>query len=90
MVVLDKNHLLKRNFWANVCKTVRPMLLDSCLSVLSVTLMYCCQFIPSAVILICITAYNDSGHPANDDEQRIRLRGKRDDGDNVSRAVVDQ
>jgi len=28
-------------FWATVCKTVRPMLSDRCLSVLSVTLVYC-------------------------------------------------
>jgi len=28
-------------FWATVCKTVRPMLSDRCLSVLSVTLAYC-------------------------------------------------
>jgi len=35
-----------RDFWATVCKTVRPMLPDrclSCLSVLSVTVMYCDQ-----------------------------------------------
>jgi len=30
-------------FWATVCKTVRPMRLDRCLSVLSVTLVYCGQ-----------------------------------------------
>jgi len=33
-------------FWATICKTVRPMLLDrrlSCVSVLSVTLVYCGQ-----------------------------------------------
>jgi len=29
--------------WATVCKTVRPMLLDRCLSCLSVTLVYCGQ-----------------------------------------------
>jgi len=29
-------------FWATVCKTVRPMLLDCC-PVLSVTLVYCDQ-----------------------------------------------
>ena len=28
-------------FWATVCKTVRPMLSDLCLSCLSVTLVYC-------------------------------------------------
>jgi len=35
-----------RNFWATVCKTVRPLLSDrclSCLSCLSVTLVYCGQ-----------------------------------------------
>ena len=30
-------------FWATVCKTVRPMLSDRCLSVPSVTLVYCGQ-----------------------------------------------
>jgi len=30
-------------FWATVCKTVRPMLSDRCLSCLSVTLVYCGQ-----------------------------------------------
>ena len=32
-------------FWATVCKTVRPMLLDRCLSCLSVTLVYCGQMV---------------------------------------------
>ena len=35
-------------FWATVCKTVRPMLSDRypvCLSVLSVTLVYCGQMV---------------------------------------------
>jgi len=31
------------DYWATVCKTVRPMLSDRCLSVLSVTLVYCGQ-----------------------------------------------
>jgi len=33
------------HFWATVCKTVRPMLADRCLSVLpvSMTLVYCGQ-----------------------------------------------
>jgi len=38
------NH--NRDFWATVCKTVRPTLSDrclSCLSALSVTLVYCGQ-----------------------------------------------
>ena len=30
-------------FWATVCKTVRPMLSDRCLSVLSVTFVHCGQ-----------------------------------------------
>ena len=30
-------------FWATVCKTVRPMLSNCCLSCLSVTLVYCGQ-----------------------------------------------
>jgi len=31
------------DFWATVCKTVRPMLSDCCPVSLSVTLVYCCQ-----------------------------------------------
>jgi len=31
------------NFWASICKTVCPVLSDHCLSVLSVTLVYCGQ-----------------------------------------------
>jgi len=34
---------MKLRFWATVCKTVRPMLSVRCLSVLSVTLVYCGQ-----------------------------------------------
>jgi len=33
--------------WATICKTVRPMLSDRCLSCLSVTLMYCGQTVRS-------------------------------------------
>jgi len=45
----DTHHSKRIYFWATVCKTVRPMLSDRCLSVclscpfLSVTLMYCGQ-----------------------------------------------
>ena len=36
--------MVKRfNFWTTVCKTVRPVLSDHCLSVLYVTLVYCGQ-----------------------------------------------
>jgi len=31
------------NFWATVCKTIRPMLSVRCLSVLSVTFVHCGQ-----------------------------------------------
>ena len=31
------------HFWATVCKTIRPMLSDRCLSLRSVTLLYCGQ-----------------------------------------------
>jgi len=34
---------LQHRFWAAVCKTVRPMLSDRCLSCLSVMLVYCGQ-----------------------------------------------
>jgi len=33
----------KHSFWVTVCKTVCPVLSDRCLSVLSVTLVYCGQ-----------------------------------------------
>ena len=36
---LRKSH----DFWATVCKTVRPILSDRCLSCLYVTLVYCGQ-----------------------------------------------
>jgi len=39
-----KRHLDRfSHFWVTVCKTVRPLLSDPCLSVLSVTLVYCGQ-----------------------------------------------
>jgi len=33
------------HYWVTVCKTVRPMLSDHCLSCLSVTLVYCAKTI---------------------------------------------
>ena len=36
-------HAKHAAFWATVCKTVHPMLSDRCLSVQSVTLVYCGQ-----------------------------------------------
>ena len=38
-----KYGLRRFSFWATVYKTVRPVLSDRCLSVLSVTLVYCSQ-----------------------------------------------
>jgi len=37
------NFAMLTGFWTTVCKTVRPVLSDRCLSVLSVTLVYCGQ-----------------------------------------------
>jgi len=37
------NFKFHSHFWATVCKTVRPVLSDRCLSCLSVTLVYCGQ-----------------------------------------------
>jgi len=39
----DMTYFCVLHFWATVCKTVRPMLSDRCLSVLFVTLVYCGQ-----------------------------------------------
>jgi len=40
----SKRHLDRfSRFWANVCKTVRPILSDRCLPVLPVTFVYCGQ-----------------------------------------------
>jgi len=43
--VTDRHTGQDNGFLATVCKTVRPMLSDRCLSVLSVTLAYCGQMV---------------------------------------------
>ena len=47
---------------ASVCKTVRPMLLDRCLSVLSVTLVHCGQPVGWMKMLLGMEAGFGSGH----------------------------
>ena len=47
-------------FWATVCKTVRPMRSDRCLSVLSVTLVYCGQTVGR--IMMKLGMQVDLGH----------------------------
>ena len=42
-ILLPVTHETLTDFWATVCKTVHPMILVRCLSVLSVTLAYCGQ-----------------------------------------------
>jgi len=41
--VNEERRKLVDDFWATICKTVRPVLWDCCLSCLSVTLVYCGQ-----------------------------------------------
>jgi len=56
-------------FWATVCKTVRPMLSESCLSVclsclsvLSVTLAYCGQTVECIKMKLCMQVGFGPGH----------------------------
>jgi len=55
-------------FWATVCKTVRPMLLDHCLSVLSVchvlsaALVYCGQTVGRIQMKLGMQVGLDHGH----------------------------
>ena len=56
-------------FWATVCKTVRPMLsvrCPSCLSVLSVTLVYCGQTVGCTKVKLGMQVGLDPGHPVLD------------------------
>jgi len=49
------SQILLRNLWANVCKTVRPMLSDRCLSSLSVSLsvLSCLSVCLSVTLVYC-------------------------------------
>jgi len=51
------------NFWATVCKTVRPMLSDRCLSVLSwVTFVHCGQMVGQIKMKLGMQAGLGPGH----------------------------
>jgi len=50
------------HFWATVCKTVRPMLSDRCLSVLSVTFVYCGQTVEWIKMKLCMQVGLGPGH----------------------------
>ena len=58
--------LLKYAFWATVCKTVRPMLFNRCLSVLSVTLVYCGQTVGWINMLLGVEVGLRPGHSVFD------------------------
>ena len=49
-------------FWVTVCKTVRPVLKDRCLSVLSVTLVYCGQMVGWIKMKLGMQVGLGSGH----------------------------
>jgi len=78
--------LLINNFWATVCKTVRPMLSDRCLSlclsvcpvlsVLSVTLVYCGQTVGWIKMKLGTQAGLGPGHNVLDgDPDPLPLKG---------------
>jgi len=50
------------HFWATVCKSVRPMLSDRCLSCLYVTLVYCGQTVGWIKIKLGVEVGLGSGH----------------------------
>ena len=50
------------DFWAIVCKTLRPMLSDHCLSVMSVTLVYCGQTVGWIKMKLGTEVGLDHGH----------------------------
>jgi len=62
-------HQVLTDFWATVCKTVRPMLSDRCLSVLSVlsiTLVHCSQTVRWIKMSLGMEVGLDSGHTVLD------------------------
>jgi len=56
------------DYWAIVCKTVRLMLSDRCLSVLSVTLVYCGQTVGLIKMKLGMEAGRGPGHIVLDGE----------------------
>jgi len=67
IVLCNRLSWLTVSFWATVCKTVRPMLLDRCpvcLSRLSVTLVYCGQVVGWIKIKLGIQVGLGPGHMA--------------------------
>ena len=53
-------------YWATVCKTVRPMLLVRCLSVLSVTFVHCGQTVGRIKMKLGMQVGLDPGHYVSD------------------------
>jgi len=67
-----------RRFWATVCKTVRPMLSDrclSCLSVLSVTLVYCGQTVGTTKLKLSVQVGLGPGHTVLDGDPAPSPKG---------------
>ena len=68
-----KYNILK-NFWATICKTIRPMLSVRCLSVpsvLSVTLVYCGQTVGRIKIKLGLQVGLGPGHIVFDGDPAI-------------------
>jgi len=69
------NRVLGPSFWATVCKTVCPMLLDHCLSclsvcpVLSVTLVYCGQMVGWIKMKLSVQVGLGLGHIVLDEDR---------------------
>jgi len=68
------------DFWAIVCKTLRPMLSDHCLSVMSVTLVYCGQTVGWIKMKLGTEVGLDHGHITLDGDPATLL--KRDTASN--------
>jgi len=60
--------MVLHHFWATVCKTVRPMLSDHCLSCLSVTLVHCGQTVGWIKMKLGMHVGLGSGHTGLDSD----------------------
>jgi len=63
------------HFWATVCKTVRPILSDRCLSCLYVTLVYCGQTVGRIKTKLGMPVGLGSGHTVLDGDPAVPRKG---------------
>jgi len=63
------------SFWAAVCKTVRPILSDHCLSVLSVMLVYCGQTVGWIKMKLGLQVGHSPGHTVLDGDPAPPRKG---------------